>query len=274
MRTFITHQKVIDRKALKALKSTTPSRAHVNLIINEDAVIINNGKLVALYTKAPFDHDNILSLCLGLKFDLYQRSSGLRTQTINLGSSPRNPLRDNYCRPSKFKRDDQQKHKAFENIARLVATVYRHHFSEAYIGQIKQSYVGKHKIAPQYLIKGTPFTGGVINKDSALGYHYDKANTKEGISCMVILKAGVAGGELILPQLDLGFSCQDGYLLLFDGRTLLHGVTPIIKAQQGKGYRFTIVYYNNEGMELCGSLKEEVATYQKYLDERTEANES
>ncbi|MEM9995406.1 MAG: hypothetical protein AAGE79_14910, partial [Acinetobacter pittii] len=57
-----------------------------------------------------------------------------------------------------------------------------------------------------YLIKGTPFTGGVINKNTALGYHRDSANTKDGISCMVILKKGVAGGELILPELNIGFA--------------------------------------------------------------------
>ena len=163
-------------------------------------------------------------------------------------------------------------HDIFLDHARKIAKAYRANFIQAYANQIKYSYIGSSKVHGAYRIKGTPFTSGVINKDTALGYHRDLANTKDGMSCMLILKKGVAGGELILPELSIGFACQDGYILLFDGQKYIHGVTPIIPAQSGNGYRYTIVYYNNKGMSLCLAPEDEEKHYRNHLEKQMESH--
>jgi hypothetical protein len=270
MKTIYVKRQVFSSPELKTLKNKRPNCNDVNRIIKEDTLVYADGKLVAIYQKVDFDLSSVLSACLHLKFNTYIRQSGLVTQTINLNASPRNQKRDNLCRFSKLRKVQPSLHQIFEDAARETAAKYRLHFKSRYADQVKQSYVGQQRIDANYLIKGTPFTGGVINKDTALGYHFDAANTANGISCMLILKAGVAGGELVLPELDVGFSCQDGYMLLFDGQAYLHGVTKIVKPNLKKGYRYTIVFYNNKGMHLCLPPEEEIIHYLEYLEKQTD----
>lgn len=257
-------------EVVKEFLKKQPQRSDVKNIINEDAEIIVDGKLAAIYKKVNFDISEVRLACLSLKFDTYIRQSGLVTKTINLNASPRNSLRDNRCQLTKFRLKQPEKHNLFIKCARQIASQYRSYFKAAYAGQVKQSLSGDKKINAFYMIKGTPFTGGVINKDTALGYHRDSANTKDGVSCMLILKKGVAGGELILPELNVGFACQDSYMLLFDGRKYLHGVSPIIQPLTSLGYRYTIVYYNNSGMDICLPPEMEQDHFKNHFERLTE----
>jgi hypothetical protein len=250
-------------------RTKIPKASDVSLMISEEALVHVDGKVRAIYKKADFDLTTIRHACNALKFEMYLRTSGLQTYTLNINASPRNGLRSNKCQFTKFHRTQPSNHNVFLINAKKIAGSYRKYFRKAYANQIKQSYIGQGRVNEIYRIKGTPFTSGVINKDTALGYHRDLANTKDGISCMLILKKGIAGGELILPELNIGFSCQDGYMLLFDGQKYLHGVTPILDSKTLKGYRYTIVYYNNKGMSLCLPPVEEEEQYKLLLEKQT-----
>lgn len=264
MKTIITTYKKLDKQAIEDLKAQKPQIQHISTLIEDECFIFSNGKLIAAYMKADFETTNLLEACNDLKFSGYKRTRDLITYSVNINSLPRNPLKENLCRPALLRYDNPKKHDVFLSYARLMSKQYRKHFIEAFVEQIKSNYIGKTKVNEYYRITGTPFSGGVVNKNSAINYHYDYANTKNGISCMVILKENVAGGELILPELDIGFACQDGYILLFDGQKYLHGVTDIIAADNG--YRYTIVYYNNKGMHLCLPPEKEIEHYQNWLD--------
>lgn len=253
---------------LSAFTNQTPSAKGVYMI-REEAIVTVNGEVVAIYKKAEYDLTDITDACLNLKFPTYERTNGLLTETININASPRNSRRTNMCRRTKFRNEDPRTHKVFLDYALKMAKDYRNYFLKQYAGQVKQMY-SRQRIHRVYRIKGTPFTSGVINKNSALGFHRDRANTEDGISCMLCLKEGVAGGELILPELRIGFECQDGYVLLFDGQKYIHGVTPISHPQTGIGYRYTVVYYNNKGMALCLPPAQEKEFYRQYVDQQTE----
>ncbi|TKB95744.1 hypothetical protein [Pedobacter cryophilus] len=265
MKKVIVQQNKLNEAQIRGLKIQTPNTEHISEIIREEAIVYVSGEIVAVYKRIDFDIDGVLETCLSLKFDERERTNGLVSKTINFNFSPRNALRQNVCRKSRLGVKYPSKHEVFIKQGKNVAKWYRSYFKTAYAHQVKSSYVGKKRIHPDYLIKGTPFTGGVINKNSNLNYHYDKANTSSGISCMIILKENILGGELILPELNIGFACQNRFLLLFDGKKLLHGVTKIHQAPGG--YRYTIVYYNNSGMNLCLSEKEEWDKYQMYIDQ-------
>jgi hypothetical protein len=246
----------IRRLMLKSFHSIIPSVEGIEMIRNE-AMVVYDDQIIAIYKKANSDVAPLLNACLSLNFPEYERVSGLLTQTLNVNASPRNGKRLNKCMRTKFRRQFPRTHRLFLEYARTIAKDYRKHFPVHYAEQVKRMYIGKHKVHRAYRIKGTPFTSAVINKNSALRYHRDQANTEHGISCMLCLKGGIAGGELILPELNLGFECENGYMLLFDGHKYIHGVTPIIRPQVGISYRYTIVYYNNKGMSLCLPPKEE-----------------
>lgn len=254
-------------KATKAvinnLKSDNPQVEHVSKVIDYESMVYLDSELIAVYKKVDFDMTPILRVSNSLKFEPYVRASGLITNTINVNFQARSPLRDNMCRPAKLSYTAPSKHELYLHYARLVARHYQQHFPKVYAQQVKHSYIGKSRIDRNYLIKGTPYTAAVVNKNCAMNYHFDSSNTKNGMSCMLIMKENVSGGELILPELNIGFACQDGFMLLFDGQRFLHGVTAILDAA---GYRYTIVYYNNNGMHLCLPPEEEFNFYQNWLD--------
>jgi hypothetical protein len=270
MITINVKRKNLSKDEIGVLKTLKPSRVHVAQIIAAEACIICNERVVGIYKKAEFDVNPVLTACLKLKFSAYKRESGIITKTINVQASPRIGIRDNACKFSKLKETQPNVHGIFETCGRKIAAMYRQYFSKTYAQQVKNTFTGDKRVRTEYIMRGTPFTGGVINKDTALPYHYDSSNTKNGISSMLILKDGIGGGELILPELNIGFACQDGFVLLFNGEAFLHGVTPILHPQQGKGYRYTIVYYNNSGMPLCLPPVEEEARFQRLQEERAE----
>lgn len=264
MKTIAAKYSRLEKHSIEGLKKQKPQSEHVEQMIDEEACIYVDQRLVAIYKKVEFGTMELLKTCHHLKFESYLRTNGMLTKTLNINSIPRNPRRDNICRKAKLSNTQPEKHEVFIRYAKKIAKSYRKYFSSAYAGQVKENVIGRKRIDRNYLMKGTPFTGAVANKDCAMNYHFDTANTKDGISCMLIMKGNVAGGELILPELNIGFSCQDDYMLLFDGQKYLHGVTNIIKATGG--YRYTVVYYNNKGMHLCLPPEDEFKQNQDWLD--------
>lgn len=102
------------------------------------------------------------------------------------------------------------------------------------------------------------WTSGVINKDSPMPYHRDGSNFPTW-SAMPVIRRGMAGGYLHLPEHDLTVPCADGTVVFFWGQRLVHGVTPM--RARGKGsYRFTVVYYAIRGMKDCATFARELDT--------------
>jgi hypothetical protein len=249
----------LSKERVLELKSRGAKLADAPIYIDEEVFLHKNGKPIAIYKKVDIDLLPLLFSCLCLNFPTYERTGGLVTQTINLNYSPRNAKRTNMCQPTDLLVKRPAIHDLFTQYAQAMDSYYKQYFKKEYSNQLEASI---NKIDPTYLIENTVFTGGVVNKDSSLSYHRDNANTKDGISCMIILKKYARGGELVLPELGVSFACQDGYMLLFDGQKYLHGVTPIKVSK--KGYRYTTVFYNNKGMSLCLSPKEELEYFEQY----------
>jgi hypothetical protein len=106
-------------------------------------------------------------------------------------------------------------------------------------------------------MEDTPFTQGIVNKDGLLPYHFDKTNFRHVWSGMVAFRHNMRGGHLAVPEYDVGFEIADRSLLLFDGQSLFHGVTPM-EPTGLDAYRYSIVYYSREAMVKCLPPGEEV----------------
>lgn len=265
---------IIPRKLSKAeiaqLKKQKPNRSHITgEMIDEEAIIYDNkGNLLAVYIKWPYGKDLIRKLCKFLKFNKQTRQSGITSQTIMLNASPRKHLEDR-CTLASLRAQRPDLHEHFMEAGIKMSKLYRQFFKAEFVQQLISTYTGPNKVLAPYRIRLTPFTSGVVNKNGALPYHFDSVNTPGGISCMRIFKEDVRGGELILPELNIGFTCQDDYVLLFDGKAFLHGVTEI-ELMSDSACRYTIVYYNNQGMKLCLSPEEEQRRFQNKMDEQAE----
>jgi hypothetical protein len=75
---------------------------------------------------------------------------------------------------------------------------------------------------------------------------------------MLVLREGMKGGWLVLPEYDARFFLRNNSIFMFDGQQILHGVTPMAKERED-GYRYSIVYYSLRGMWKCLTLTEELA---------------
>lgn len=107
----------------------------------------------------------------------------------------------------------------------------------------------------------SPWSSGVLNRTSPLPYHRDR-NNFPAWSAMVVLRRGVRGGHLHVPEYDLVVECRDGDVVYFAGTDLLHGVTPMTKTTPD-AYRLSAVYYPVASMATCLPFEEEVARGQR-----------
>jgi hypothetical protein len=132
-------------------------------------------------------------------------------------------------------------------------------FEQHYADNLKQhmEVLAAEGLKDDWIMKGTIFTGGVINKANQLNYHIDSQNIKGTINAMVYFARDMDGGELVLPKYNARIVPQDEYVLLFRN-DLVHGVAPL-QPKNKEAYRYSIVYYVNNRMQNCGTLSEELA---------------
>jgi hypothetical protein len=115
---------------------------------------------------------------------------------------------------------------------------------------------------------GKLWTSGVINRSSRLPYHRDKNNFPTW-SAMPVLRRGVTGGYLHVPEYGATIACRDGWAVFFAGHQLVHGVTPM-RQTQDDGYRYSVVYYALKGLKDChtAAVEEAEAKRRRTLRER------
>lgn len=99
------------------------------------------------------------------------------------------------------------------------------------------------------------WTSGVVNWMSPLPYHYDQNNAQTW-SAMPVVRRGVQGGHLHIPEYDLVLECRDGDVVYFAGWDMIHGVTPLNKTDRD-GYRISAVFYTIQSMARCLTPDEE-----------------
>jgi hypothetical protein len=125
----------------------------------------------------------------------------------------------------------------------------------------------KENIVDDYKIDDMPFTSGIINRNNPLKYHFDSGNYRNVWSGMFTFKNDVKEGHLSFPEFNLGVNLKDKSLIMFDGQSHLHGVTPITCMSE-ESTRHTVVYYSLRQMWNCLPLDDEIIRARKLRDER------
>ena len=176
------------------------------------------------------------------------RLSGMVVSHRTFGFTPPQPMRRRYaCSTSRF---DLQHPDASDLIGEyLVAAehVFRTQAHEVYRETAEHV---RSMIPAAWLIKGTPWTSGIINNTAALPYHRDSNNVPGSWSAMLAVRNNVSGGMLHLIEYDVWLAVPNGSISVFDGQSVLHGVTPFRLAGPNP-YRYTIVAYARSGMKVC-----------------------
>jgi hypothetical protein len=182
------------------------------------------------------------------------RGSGIGVSDISLGFQPRVPSRGREnCRPCKLQTSNPEANELINNLALQGEMAMKQEAPEIHAKQRKWI---DENVLPDWQIKGSIFTGGVINKNNPMAYHKDRGNAENGWSAMYVLKNKMSGADLNVIDFDARIYLPDNSLLLFHGAEYMHGVTAM-QPNSPDAYRYSIVFYPIESMKNCLLPKEE-----------------
>jgi len=241
------------------LYRTSPKEEHAKNLIAESCELWVDGVKTLTYLQN-FPMEDLRGAVRAIeKIGSNRRQSGVPSQSRTFGFMPRMPVQQrDYCFGCTLNRDyPATKNVLFRYAEKFTELLGKHHPEKLTLSRQAIS-----TVQPDWVIPHSVFTSGIVNQDNPLQYHYDAGNFEGTWSVMAMLKHQVAGGHLVLPEFGIKLACADSSVLIFDGQSELHGVTPIRK-MHADSYRFSIVFYSLERMCKCGTPREELRRAQK-----------
>jgi hypothetical protein len=260
----------LDKVDFQLKQFDVPSEDHFKTLIKESTIIKDtNGQTQIAYVENAHDLSLLFSSLKTIRYEETGRTNGLPTISRVFGYQPRIAIRRDFCTATKLNSESPD---TFD-LLKQAAMVASNHYKETNPGLHEVHMEMMEKILPNWRIsegeQKTPFTSGIINKNNQLRYHYDSGNFKNVWSAMFVMKGNVDGGYISIPEYNIGFELANNSLFLFDGQSILHGVTPI-KMNSMESYRISVVYYSLAGMWKCLEPKEELARIRKVKTLREE----
>lgn len=234
-------------------------------LVSESCVGIDKdtNEIIFLYTDVGIDTEKLVEGLKGVQYQKTERSAGLVTNSRVFGYRPRITMRSDFCSSASLNRDNPEVSVLLNKLGLRMQELYRE-----YIPLTFQEHSTRVKeIRPEWLIEDTLFSSGIVNKNNQLRYHRDAGNFDNVFSCMLVLKGGVEGGYLSIPEYGVGLELKNNTVLMFNGQKLMHGVTPI-KRQNELSYRFSVVFYTLKSMWNCLEIKDEISRIKKIKTER------
>lgn len=248
-----------------------PSDADTSKEFSRPGIYCVDGKPAIIYGQLVDPHEKMLWAVRSIGFRQEVRSSNINrfggkmskiAKEQGLGESrifgfrPRVPFAPaaNFCSISSSALDTPVQHDTICHFGRLLNSIYE---TAAPGVAARHSELLKETRA-EWILPGTRFTSGIVNKNNPLKYHFDRGNLEDVMSCMVVFRNLCEGGSLSVPELDARWLLSDRSYFLFDGQRFLHGVTQIKKLNKSS-YRYSVVYYALRAMAKCGTLDEEIS---------------
>lgn len=233
-------------------------------LIKDSVLLLEDGEPKIVYLNLDIEFPDLVEHLKKINYSTSKRSSGLISTSKVFGYQPKVPFRRDFCTTASLAGEDPETHALILEVGKKIAKIYNAVAPKMFE---KHNAITKDKIITPYQLEDSPFTSGIVNKNNPLKYHFDAGNFKNVYSAMIAFKHNVAGGYLALPEYDIGLEIADNSLLLFDGQSILHGVTPITKLS-ANAYRYTVVYYSLQGMWKCTPVDEEIARIRNIKMER------
>lgn len=243
-----------------------------DMLIKEPTTLVDmEGNILAIYDYLPSNTDSVLKALQTIKYDTNIRTGGLKTTSRIFGFSPRVVMRKDFCSSTSLSIQQPKEHQAICDLGIEIEKYYEQYHPDGYK---KHKIQTEEVIKPEYRInKQSIFTSGIINKNNPLKYHFDTGNFNDVYSCMVVFKKGIQGGYISLPEYGVAFELLHNSLFMFDGQSILHGVTPITKTSP-LAIRYSIVYYSLKQMWKCLPVDEEIARIRNRKMEREKKRHS
>lgn len=276
--TFLAFRRVVDAKAATSLVGTqvgtdldpsfrSPRRGERIILLDEDSREVI-GAVTRLDDRL---RPRIRRVVLDLRYGegVARHAAGMTRKGATFGYAPPKVIaRQEACRITMTARDNPEAARVLDDTALALTAEFDGLFPEraAHDRKVVDEILPDWRMGDESL-----WTSGVINQANVLPYHRD-GNNLDTWSAMPVLRSGMDGGVLHVPEYDLVFPCGDGTVTWFYGRGLVHGVTPM-RRRNADAYRYSIVFYALRGMEDCATYAEETvrAAVRRTTRERTEA---
>ena len=245
----VTSKNINDRD----FKKRSAKESDYSTLIKEPCIIKVGDEVKIIYDELDIDCLEVLNAVRKIKYTVNIRSHGLKTISRIFGFKPRQPQRGDFCTASTLAREFPKENAIVAEFAEKIEKSYEKYHPEGF----KFHKESIKEILPEYKIGKTVFTSGIINKNNPLKYHYDTGNYNKVYSCMLVMKGGTEGGYLSIPDYDIGIELKNNSILMFDGQSIMHGVTPI-RYTSPFGYRYSIVYYSLKRLWKCLTIDDEL----------------
>lgn len=240
---------------VKDYRHRSASEDDCSILIDQDTTVLLDGKPIIVYIASVSDDaKQLFDALTKIKYDSSTRTSGLVTSSRIFGYAPRNYIRNQPCRSTSLAYESPEQNQILKKFASVAADHYNKTNKDL---AERHQQMTDEKVLPIYQMDGSMFTSGIVNHNNPLKYHFDSGNYVGVWSAMFAFKRDIEGGHLACPEIDMEFKCANHSLTMFDGQSILHGVTPIKKLTPN-AVRYTVVYYSLKSMWSCESPDDEV----------------
>lgn len=257
-------QRVLDKDEAQRVIGETVPEAEPN--VNEAGIYrdAETGEVILVYMPYPGDVKALRNAVLRTGMSTTLRSSGVRNLSRTFGMASRSVvLKRESCRPASLAWDFPEAQMVLNGAADALGSTLREMLPEIH----EHDAAVLEQVLPEWrMTEDSLWTSGVINQSSQLPYHRDRANF-ETWSAMPVIRRGMTGGHLTLPEYGITVNCRDGWALYFNGNRYVHGVTPMTPKTKD-GYRYSIVFYALRGMKDCHTYAVEVGEARRKRTER------
>ncbi len=217
-----------------------------------------------VYAPSPRPVATLRNQIPGVKWTTTLRAAGTRNVSKIFGMTNRSVvLRREGCSPAGLSWETPELQVELMEHSKALGNYLRELLPEVHA----EDYSKVDSVLPEWrMTEDSLWTSGVINQSSALPYHRDGSNF-DTWSAMPVIRRGMLGGNLHIPEYDLTVNCRDGWALWFNGFRYVHGVTPM-KPRTQDGYRYSIVFYAKKGMKDCHTYAVEMGEAKARRSER------
>lgn len=242
------------------IRHRKPSLDHGPQAIKPGTVLVDpddNDRVLAAYLPfEPVDAASLRRHATAVRVPVQDRTGGLRVRALTFGALPRLEVRGrDACTSAGLNRDHPELYRLLAAQAAPLERLYETLSPGVFEGHASKA----EEILTDWRLPGSKaFTGGVLNRDSNIGYHYDTGNFSDVFSAMIGLRRAMDGGELVLPEFGVHFPIADGTASFFDGQAAIHGVTDLRTRNRSRAHRITIVYYSTKRLWTCLEPTEEL----------------
>lgn len=262
----IERRRVISKEEADAMRGALVPLPDRDTIINTPTLVVDpdlGAPVMAYLPLSPADTAKLTDAVTRIPaFSGVSRAGSLRSLSRTFGMAPRRPVnKHDSCRITALARDHPDIHAVLAELSLTLGDTLASFAPE--IAARDRATIDA--VGPEWrMAEGSLWTSGVVNHTAQLPYHRDALNF-DAWSAMPVVRRGVTGGYLNIPEYGLTPSCRNGYVVYFNGHKLLHGVTPLqaparqYRSGTAEGYRLSVVYYALRGMKDCYTFAAEHA---------------